>query len=139
MTYVERTTEPLSRGTFLKLSAAGGAALALGKTGQIVIPDLTKRGLFSANGMFDATSIALADVIYLEAFPTSPLILSPFRDPLPIPKALAPVPKSIYSSLGEPARAGHRPAELDGQPGSTRSGQAGSAIPIRSSTGSTCR
>jgi FtsP/CotA-like multicopper oxidase with cupredoxin domain len=106
MSQVERKIEPLSRSTFLKMSAAGGAALALGKTSEIVIPNLRKRGLFSANGVFDATSIALADAIYLEAFPTSPLILSPFRDPLPIPKALAPVPKSIYSSWASPPRGG---------------------------------
>src|SRR5258708_7848582 len=30
----------------------------------------------------------------LEVYPTSPLILDPFTDPLPIPMPLAPVPKS---------------------------------------------
>ena len=52
MSQVERKIEPLSRSTFLKMSAAGGAALALGKTSEIVIPNLRKRGLFSANGVF---------------------------------------------------------------------------------------
>jgi FtsP/CotA-like multicopper oxidase with cupredoxin domain len=41
---------------------------------------------------------ALADSLYIEAFPTSPLITAPFTDELPIPKALAPVAKSVYSS-----------------------------------------
>ena len=79
MAYVEEPADqPLRRGTFLKLGAAGSAALAMGGAGQLVIPQLKKRGLFSANGVFDATSTALADVIYIEAFPTSPLILTPF-------------------------------------------------------------
>src|SRR5437867_8001065 len=41
---------------------------------------------------------AVADSIYIEAFPTSPLVLNPFRDPLPIPNALAPIPKSIVDT-----------------------------------------
>ena len=45
----------------------------------------------SANGLFDAASIAFADSIYKEVYPTSPLIISPFIDELYVPKALAPV------------------------------------------------
>ncbi|WP_427005220.1 multicopper oxidase family protein [Pseudarthrobacter sp. H2] len=41
-------------------------------------------------------------MFYIEAFPTSPLIISPFVDPLPIPKALAPTPK-----LGDGSRKGY--------------------------------
>jgi FtsP/CotA-like multicopper oxidase with cupredoxin domain len=52
--------------------------------------------------VIDAASIALADVIYLEAFPTSPLILEPFKDELPIPTALAPVDRSDYSTWERP-------------------------------------
>jgi len=37
-----------------------------------------------------------------EVFPTSPLILSPWSDELPIPQALAPVPKSVYSGWSTP-------------------------------------
>ena len=33
----------------------------------------------------------MADVIYLEVYPTSPLIVSPFTDPLVVPQALKPV------------------------------------------------
>ncbi|HEY3109783.1 MAG TPA: copper oxidase, partial [Chloroflexota bacterium] len=39
----------------------------------------------------------IADSIYIEVFPTSPLVLNPFTETLTIPKALAPVPSSVYS------------------------------------------
>ena len=55
--------------------------------------------------MFAATATALGDLLfYKEKFPTSPLILNPFNDPLPIPKA----PRA-----GEDARG----RQLDGTPG----------------------
>src|SRR4051812_2291300 len=38
----------------------------------------------------------------IEAFPTSPLILSPFTDPLPIPVPLAPVPRSAVDTWSQP-------------------------------------
>ena len=41
-------------------------------------------------------------VFYLENFPTSPLILHPFQDPLKIPKALRPCPKSEFTRWAEP-------------------------------------
>ena len=103
MAHVDRNADhSLRRGTFLKMSAAGAAALALGKTGESVVPGLRQRGLFSANGVFDATSTALADQIYLEVFPTSPLILKPFRDPLVVPMAMRPTPYSTYSGWDSP-------------------------------------
>jgi FtsP/CotA-like multicopper oxidase with cupredoxin domain len=95
-------SSPFPRRTFLKLGAAGSAALALGATGSLIVPELRRKGLLSADGLFDAASIAWADAIYTEAFPTSPLIVSPFNDMLTIPKALAPVPKSEYSNWANP-------------------------------------
>ncbi len=95
----------LPRSGFLKLGAASTAAIALGATAPAVVASLKRRGLLSVNGVFDAVSIALADAIYVEKFPTSPLILSPFRDPLPIPRALAPVPKDAWSAWKSPPRA----------------------------------
>jgi len=80
------------RREFLRLGAIGGAAVAAGAVASTWTPDLRKRGLLSAEGVFDAASIAWADELYVEEFPTSPLILNPFTDPLPIPKALAPEP-----------------------------------------------
>ena len=44
-------------------------------------------------------------MLYIEAFPTSPLILNPFTDQLLIPKALRPTPKSDLRDLGAARRA----------------------------------
>ena len=53
--------------------------------------------------MFAATADrARRPAVYIEVFPTSPLILLPFTDALPIPKALAPVPASTYSAWPHP-------------------------------------
>src|SRR6476646_4432246 len=42
-------------------------------------PNLSQRGLLSPDGAFAAASTALGDTVFFtEAFPTSPLILSPF-------------------------------------------------------------
>src|SRR5689334_23473238 len=76
----------LSRRDMLKLSAGGAGVFALTSWG-LAVP----RGLAGGSGP-----------IYLEAFPTSPLILSPFNDDLPIPKALAPVPKSVVDTWSNP-------------------------------------
>jgi len=99
----------VQRRALLKFGAIGSAALALGTAGSLVVPDLKRRGLWTPDGLFDAASISFANAIYTEAFPTSPLILSPFTDELPIPKALAPVPKSVYSNWANP------PGPGDGQ------------------------
>jgi hypothetical protein len=70
----------------LKLSAGGAGVFALTSWG-LAVP----RGLASGSGN-----------IYIEAFPTSPLILSPFNDPLPIPKAMAPIAKSVVDTWSSP-------------------------------------
>src|SRR4051794_23645217 len=90
-----------SRRTMLKFGAAGAAAVALG-TARGLGPDLANRGLLNKDGVFHATSIALSGSLYIEKFPTSPLILSPFTDELPIPKALRPIPKEEYSNWAQP-------------------------------------
>ena len=79
-----------SRRTFIQVGAVGAAAVAAGVAASSVVPNLRDRGLLSKNGVFDAASISWANSIYVEAFPTSPLIMSPFNDLLPVPKALAP-------------------------------------------------
>jgi FtsP/CotA-like multicopper oxidase with cupredoxin domain len=81
----------IPRRSFLKVGATGAALVALGSAASTVVPDLRRRGLWTPDGLFDGASIAIADSIYDEAFPTSPLVLSPFSDELPVPKALAPV------------------------------------------------
>ncbi len=102
MSEIANINDPFPRRTLLKLGAAGAAAVAVGTAGSLAVPQLRRRGLMTADGLFDAASIAWADVIYKEAFPTSPLIVSPFNDPLTVPKALAPVPKSEYGGWKSP-------------------------------------
>jgi len=80
-----------SRRTFIQVGAVGAAALAAGAAASAVVPDLKNRGLLSKDGVVDAAAIAVASGVYTEAFPTSPLILSPFNDLLPVPLAKKPV------------------------------------------------
>ncbi len=84
----------VARRTLLRVGAVGVAGGALTAIRGLVGPYLSERGLLTLDGAFAATSTALGDTLfYTEAFPTSPLILNPFSDPLPVPKALAPVPR----------------------------------------------
>jgi FtsP/CotA-like multicopper oxidase with cupredoxin domain len=93
----------ISRRTALRLGAAGGVGAALVAAQGFGGPFLAQKGLLSADGAFAATSTALGDLLfYIEAFPTSPLIISPFRDPLTIPKAATPVPQSVFSTWPKP-------------------------------------
>jgi FtsP/CotA-like multicopper oxidase with cupredoxin domain len=78
----------LTRRDMLKLGAGGAGMMAL-TAGGLAVP----RG-FGASGSSGST--------YIEAFPTSPLILSPFTDPLPIPTAAAPVAKSEVDGWSSP-------------------------------------
>jgi FtsP/CotA-like multicopper oxidase with cupredoxin domain len=97
----------VSRRTILRLGAIGGAGVALVTAQGFGGPFLSQRGLLSADGAFAATSTALGDgLFYVEKFPTSPLIVSPFSDPLPVPKALVPVPKSVFSRWANPPGGG---------------------------------
>ena len=77
----------LTRRDMLKLSAGGAGVFALTASG-LAVP----RGFGSGGG----------GSVYIEAFPTSPLILSPFNDPLPIPKAMAPTAKSVVDTWSNP-------------------------------------
>ena len=93
----------LSRRTVLRLGATGAAGAALTAAGELGGPWLSRQGLLSADGAFGAVSTALGDLLlYTEAFPTSPLILEPFEDRLPVPKALAPLPYSEYADWAQP-------------------------------------
>jgi FtsP/CotA-like multicopper oxidase with cupredoxin domain len=66
----------LTRRDMLKLSAGGAGAFALTASGFAV-----PRGFAGGGG---------GGSLYIEAFPTSPLILTPFSDELTIPKAMRP-------------------------------------------------
>ena len=92
-------TRRVSRRLFLQAGAVGSAGAALTVAGAFGRPYLAQQGLLSADGAFAATSTALGDLLfYIERFPTSPLILNPFEDPLVVPKALAPVRETEFRS-----------------------------------------
>jgi FtsP/CotA-like multicopper oxidase with cupredoxin domain len=78
----------LSRRDMLKLSAGGAGMFAIG-AGGFAVP-----GGFAKGGGGGGGSL------YIEAFPTSPLILSPFNDPLNVPTALPASDPTTWDSLG---------------------------------------
>lgn len=99
----EQASGGLSRRALLRWTASSAGGLALFAGGALARPTLARNGLLSADGVFVATATALGDsLFYTEVFPTSPLIVSPFIDLLPIPRALAPVPPSQFSSWASP-------------------------------------
>ena len=109
------TQSGVSRRAMLRLGAIGATGVALTAAGEFGAPYLAQKGLLSTDGAFAATATALGDLLfYKEKFPTSPLILSPFSDPLPIPKALAPVPVTEFSNWPFP------PGPGEGQQNSLR-------------------
>src|SRR3954452_16157968 len=89
----------LSRRDMLKLSAGGAGAFVLGAS-ALAVP----RGFGSGGGAS----------LYIEAFPTSPLILSPFNDPLNVPKALRPVAKADVDGWASPPAADNQDFVKDG-------------------------
>src|SRR3954447_26364074 len=94
----------MSRRNVLRAGAVGAAAFGLGAGKLALEPNLAQRGLLDKDGVFGATSMAFADSVYTEVFPTSPLILKPFTDALPIPQAAKPVPASEWKNWADPPR-----------------------------------
>src|SRR2546421_7683309 len=82
----------IRRRQLLKAGAAGAGFLALGGAGVFGAGSAAQRLSF-LNG--DPASAA---ALQIEAWPTSPLIKTPFVDPLPIPQASRPVPQSEWST-----------------------------------------
>src|SRR6478672_10183656 len=81
----------LTRRDMLKLGIGGAGMFAL-SAGALTVP----RGIGASGGGGGGGST------YIEAFPTSPLILKPFDEELAIPKALAPVHKSDVDTWSSP-------------------------------------
>jgi FtsP/CotA-like multicopper oxidase with cupredoxin domain len=81
----------LTRRDMVKLGA-GGAGMFMLSAGGLAIP----RGVAKGGGGGGGS-------LYIEAFPTSPLILKPFNDPMVIPKAMAPCDptSSSWESIGK--------------------------------------
>src|ERR1700750_2101059 len=82
--------ENLTRRDALKLGAGGAAMFALSASG-LAIP----RGFAGGGGGGGGR-------LYLEAFPTSPLITRPFYDELPIRQALRPTTPSVVGTWASP-------------------------------------
>src|SRR5689334_3139318 len=79
----------IRRRSLLKASAAGAGFLAAGGTGLFAASSV-------AQNLFLAGAAAGSTVI--EAWPTSPLTMNPFTDPLVVPQAARPVPFDTYST-----------------------------------------
>jgi FtsP/CotA-like multicopper oxidase with cupredoxin domain len=95
-------TGQLSRRTLLRAGALGVAVVGAGAGKVLLTPRLAGRGLANPDGVFGAASIAFADALYIEAFPTSPLILHPFTDPLLLPRAARPLTPAQVAALDPP-------------------------------------
>src|SRR4051794_891768 len=104
----------ISRRTLLRAGAGSAALLSVYGARSLVAPGLARQGLLNPDGIFTAASSGISDKLYLEDMPTSPLVLYPFTDPLYVPRALAPVPRSVYSNWPNP------PGPGDGQQNSLR-------------------
>ena len=93
----------LERRTILRVGAGVVTGAAVIGARDLWVPSMARRGLLSPDGAFGAASTALGDTVFFtEVFPTSPLILSPFTDPLNVPKALAPTAASEYTGWDQP-------------------------------------
>ncbi|HVC74412.1 MAG TPA: multicopper oxidase domain-containing protein [Mycobacteriales bacterium] len=92
----------VTRRNVLRAGAVGIAAVGLGAGKVLMQPSLQQRGLLSPDGVFGAASTAIADSLYIEAFPVSPLILNPFTDALVIPQALRPLSRAEVAALDPP-------------------------------------
>jgi FtsP/CotA-like multicopper oxidase with cupredoxin domain len=91
------------RRTVLRVGAVGVTGAAAIAAREVWGPSLARRGMLSPDGAFGAASTALGDTVFFtEVFPTSPLILSPFTDPLNVPKALVPKQASEYTAWDLP-------------------------------------
>jgi FtsP/CotA-like multicopper oxidase with cupredoxin domain len=78
----------LTRRDMLRLTAGGAGMFMLTASGLAV-----SSGLGASGG---------GGALYIEAFPTSPLILRPFDEPLPVPTAMAPIPKTVVDGWESP-------------------------------------
>src|SRR3569623_108886 len=82
------TVDGVSRRSVLKWGAVGTLGAGVVAAQGFGAPLLAQQGLLSPDGAFGATPTAIGDLLlHTEVLPTSPLILNPFSDPLPIPPA----------------------------------------------------
>ncbi len=92
----------VTRRTALRLGALGATGVAMAGANATLAPYLAPRGLMSPDGIFAAAATAITDLVYLEVFPTSPLILEPFKDELTVPTAARPEQQVDFSNWSKP-------------------------------------
>jgi FtsP/CotA-like multicopper oxidase with cupredoxin domain len=100
-------TGSLTRRTALRLGALGATGVAMASANATLAPYLAPRGLLSPDGVLAAAATAITDLVYLEVFPTSPLILEPFKDSLDVPMAERPISQSEFSNWAKPPGPGY--------------------------------
>ena len=103
----EEAPDRLTRRDLLKAGAVSAATLALAAVGPA-------GGAAAADAPGTATTTGCTGLTAIEAFPISPLILEPFTDLLPIPRAIAPTPQSVVSKWANPPGPGVGQQDSDG-------------------------
>ncbi len=104
----------LGRREMLKLTAAGGAAVAAAASAITAAAPAPAQAQTACTGL-NAN----------EAFPVSPLILRPFTDPLPVPRALAPIPAATVATWASKPGGAPGAQDCDGGTHQAWPGQAG--------------
>jgi FtsP/CotA-like multicopper oxidase with cupredoxin domain len=107
----------LGRRDVLKIGATAGAATAVGVVAGR--PDLARA---------QVSGSSCTGLNAIEAFPTSPLILQPFTDPLPVPQAQAPVAASVVATWANKPGAGVGQQDSSGGTHQLYPGQAGTPV-----------
>ncbi|HEX7622749.1 MAG TPA: twin-arginine translocation signal domain-containing protein, partial [Anaeromyxobacteraceae bacterium] len=119
-------TGSLSRRDVLKLGAMTGAAGAVAAVaGGPAIARASGGGGGGGGGGNGSTCTGLQAI---EAFPTSPLILRPFTDPLVVPKAASPIPPSVVATWSNTPGPGVGQQDSDGVTHQLWPGKANSVV-----------
>ncbi len=114
-------TGSFTRRDVLKLGAATGAAAAVAAVAVSPVTAGADGGSTSSGGTCTGLSA-------IEAFPTSPLILNPFTDPLVVPKAASPCTDADVSSWANQPGYGTGQQDCDGGTHQLWPGTAGTCV-----------
>ena len=123
----------VARRTVLRVGAVGTVGVGLATAQGLVVPALQQKGLLSADGVFAASATAIGDLLlYIEAFPTSPLILDAVHGRAAGPEGARAGADVGLQQLGAAAGTRARASRTRWATSSTRSGatEIGSPDPI---------
>jgi len=110
----------MSRRDMLKITALSGAATAVA---AVASPALAKGKGGGGGGTPPPTTCT--GLTAIEVYPTSPLILNPFTDPLPVPLAARPIPAATVATWASQPGGGAGKQDSDGYTHQMWPGQAG--------------